>query len=83
MRTTLTIDDDIAKLVEQEQRRSGESFKGTVNTLLRLGLMNSRQKADKKPFVVTPFPLGVGEMLDRHDGSVSALLEELEGPYHR
>ena len=83
MRTTLTIDDDIAVLVEQEQRRSGDSFKGTVNTLLRLGLMNSRQKADKKPFVVTPFPLGVSEMLDRHDGSVSALLEELEGPYHR
>ncbi len=45
--------------------------------------MNAREKADKKPFVVTPFPLGVGEMLDRHDGCVSALLEELEGPYHR
>ena len=83
MRTTLTIDDDIAVLVKQEVRRSGDSFKGTVNTLLRRGLMNSRQKADKKPFVVTPFPLGIGEMLDRHDGSVSALLEELEGPYHR
>ena len=83
MRTTLTIDDDIAVLVEQEQRRSGDSFKGTVNTLLRRGLMNSREKAATKSFEVTPFPLGVGEMLDRHDGSVSALLEELEGPYHR
>jgi hypothetical protein len=83
VRTTLTIDDDIAVLVEQERRRTGESFKGTVNTLLRLGLMNSRQKADEKLFVVTPFPLGVGEMLDRHDGCVSSLLEELEGPYHR
>ena len=79
----MTIDDDVARLVEQEQRRSGETFKGTVNRLLRHGLMNAKEKTVTKPFVVTPFPLGVGEMLDRHDGSVSALLEELEGPYHR
>jgi hypothetical protein len=46
-------------------------------------LMNAHEKAATKPFVVTPFPLGVGEMLDRHDGCVSALLDELEGPYHR
>ena len=83
MRTTLTIDDDIAVLVEQEQRRTGESFKGTVNRLLRHGLMNAKEKTVTKPFEVTPFPLGVGEMLDRHDGCVSALLDELEGPYHR
>ena len=83
MRTTLTIDDDIAMLVEQEVRQTGESFKGTVNRLLRQGLMAGREKGTKKPFVVTPFPLGVGEMLDRHNGKVSALLDELEGPSHR
>jgi hypothetical protein len=70
-------------LVEQEVRQTGESFKGTVNRLLRQGLMAGREKGTKKPFVVTPFPLGVGEMLDRHNGKVSALLDELEGPYHR
>jgi len=69
--------------VEQEVRQTGESFKGTVNRLLRQGLMAGREKGTKKPFVVTPFPLGVGEMLDRHNGKVSALLDELEGPYHR
>jgi hypothetical protein len=37
----------------------------------------------EKPFVIKPLPLGVGEMLDRHNGKVSALVEELEGPYHR
>ena len=83
MRTTLTIDDDLAKLVEQEVRQTGETFKGTVNRLLRQGLMASSKPETKKPFVVTPFPLGVGEMLDRHNGKVSALLDELEGPYHR
>lgn len=83
MRTTLSIDDDVAKLVELEMRRSGDSYKGTVNRLLRLGLTASARPEGEKPFVVKPFPLGIGEMLDRHNGKVSALLEELEGPYHR
>ena len=83
MRTTLTIDDDIAKLVEQEVKRSGDSFKGTVNRLLLLGLTADDRNIERKPFVVTPIALGVGEMLDRHNGKVSALLDELEGPYHR
>jgi len=83
VRTTLSIDDDVAKLVELEMRRSGDSYKGTVNRLLRLGLTASARPEGEKPFVVKPFPLGIGEMLDRHNGKVSALLEELEGPYHR
>ncbi len=78
MRKTLTIDDDIAVLIEQEQRRSGDSFKGTVNRLLNLGLMNAEEKAVSKPFVVTSFPLGIGNC-----DKISELLEELEGPYHR
>jgi len=83
VRTTLTLDDDVAKLVELEMRRSGDSYKGTVNRLLRVGLTASAKPEVEKPFVVKPFPLGIGEMLDRHNGKVSALLEELEGPYHR
>jgi hypothetical protein len=83
VRTTLTIDDDLAKLVEQEVRRSGESYKSAVNRLLRLGLTASAKPRAEKPFVVEPLPLGVGEMLDRHNGKVSALLDELEGPHRR
>jgi hypothetical protein len=78
VRTTLTIDDDVAGLVEQEMRQSGDSFKGTVNRLLRQGLLASREPAASTPFVVTPFPLGVGNC-----DKISELIEELEGPYHR
>jgi hypothetical protein len=81
VRTTLTLDDDIAMLVEQEVRQSGDSFKATVNRLLSLGLMNAREKADAKPFEVTPFPLGLRPGLS-YD-SIPDLLEEIEGPYHR
>lgn len=83
MRTTLSIDDDVARLIEDEVRRSGDSFKGAVNRLLRLGLTASAKPRAERPFVVEPFPLGVGELLDRHNGKISSLLEELEGPYHR
>jgi hypothetical protein len=78
VRTTLSIDDDIAGLVEQEMRQSGESFKGTVNRLLRQGLLASREPVVATPFVVTPFPLGIGNC-----DKISELIEELEGPYHR
>ena len=81
MRTTLTIDDDVAALVEHEVKRSGDSFKGTVNRLLRLGLMAAKEQPEAKPFVVTPFPIGLGQQ--RNYDSIPALLEELEGPYHR
>ena len=83
MRTTLTIDDDSAKLVQDEVRRSGDTLKGTVNRLLRDGLHASAKQEVEKPFVVKPLPLGIGAMLDRHNGKVSALIEELEGPNHR
>lgn len=80
MRTTLTIDDDLAVLIEQEQRRSGASFKGTVNSLLRRGLMNSKDHAAAKPFEVTPIPMGLPRL--SYD-CISKLLDDLEGPYHR
>lgn len=76
MRTTLTLDDDVAKLLEKEQRRSGNSFKQIVNHFLRLGL--TTKQAPRKPFKVTPINLGLP-----HYDKVEDLLEQLEGPDHR
>ena len=81
MRTTLTLDDDIAALVEQEVRRSGDSFKGTINRLLRHGLTAADSKAERKPLVVTPLYMGLRPGLNYDN--VEALLEELEGPGHK
>jgi len=78
VRSTLSIDDDIAILLNQEMRRSGESFKGTVNRLLRLGLMAVNHPSESKPFVVKPRSLN----LPRYD-CVEEMLESLEGPKHR
>ena len=81
MRTTLTIDDDIAVQLKREARKSGESLKHTVNRLLRAGLTAACSGKRGEPFKVTPFALGLKEGLS-YD-SISELLDEVEGPYHR
>lgn len=77
MRTTLTLDEDVAKLLEKELRRSGKPFKQLVNHFLRLGLTAPKQPP-RKPFKVTPWNLGLPPF-----EKVEELLEYLEGPYHR
>jgi len=81
VRTTLTIDDDVARLVQEEVRRSGGSFKGTVNSLLRQGLVASRKPQPKRRFVVTPRALNTG--LGTRYQKVEDLIEAIEGPMHR
>ena len=78
MRTTLTLDDDVATLLSKEVRKTGEPFKQVVNRYLRLGLTASKQPA-RKPFKVTPINLGLPRDFDK----VEELLEYLEGPGHR
>jgi hypothetical protein len=77
VRTTLTLDDDVASLLHKEVRRSGESLKQVVNRFLRLGLTASKQPA-RKPFRIKPLDLGLPPF-----EKVEELLEYLEGPDHR
>ncbi|HUA99893.1 MAG TPA: hypothetical protein VMA34_16285 [Terracidiphilus sp.] len=81
MRTTLTLDDDVAVLVKQEVRRSGDSFKATVNRLLRMSLNAPRNRRPRRRFVVTPIALNTG--LGTRYQKVEDLIEALEGPLHR
>jgi len=77
VRTTLTLDEDVASLLNREVRRSGESFKQVVNRFLRLGL-NASKRPTRKPFRVKPLNLGLPPF-----EKVEELLEYLEGPDHR
>jgi hypothetical protein len=77
VRTTLTLDDDVASLLNKEVRRSGESFKQVVNRFLRFGL-NTSKRPTRKPFRVKPLNLGLPPF-----EKVEELLEYLEGPDHR
>jgi hypothetical protein len=80
VRTTLTLDEDVAKLLSREVRKTGEPFKQVVNRFLRLGLTAVKQPAGK-PFVVKPWNLRSPPGLDFDN--VEELIEALEGPYHR
>ena len=77
MRTTLTLDEDVALKLQKEARRSGRAFKEVVNELLRRAL-NERPRAPQKPFQVHAYPLGLqpGVSIDH----VSELLEHIDGP---
>lgn len=80
VRTTLSLDDDVARLLEKESRRTGASFKEVVNRFLRLGLV-AATRPPRKPFVVTPRRLGLPARLSYDN--VEHLLEAIEGPARR
>ena len=82
MRTTLTLDEDIAAKLKAETRRSGKSFKQLVNDLLRIALNSRRQAPPQRAFKIEARDLGrlkPGLSLD----NVGELLEHAEGPGHR
>ncbi len=82
VRTTLTLDEDVAARLKAEARRTGKSFKQTVNETLRHSLSSARRRPAEAPFRIVARDLGqlrAGLSLD----SVADLVEELEGPLHR
>ncbi len=82
MRTTLTLDDDVAVKLKAESRRAGRSFRDVVNETLRRGLANRRVTAARPAFKVTARDLGdlrPGLSLD----NVAELLDQVEGSLHR
>jgi len=81
VRTTLTIDDDVAALLEKEMRRTGQPLKQTVNDLLRSGLQQVAKPVMPKPFKVKARKIGLPA--EWTSGSIPELIEMLEGPLHK
>jgi len=81
VRTTLTLDDDVAKKLRAEVRRSGRSFKAVVNDLLRLAFTLRRDNTNPRPFQVRARALGIRPELDYDN--IGELVEHLEGRAHR
>jgi hypothetical protein len=81
MRTTITLDEDIAAKLKAQMRKTGASFKDVVNEMLRTGLVLSEKASKQEPFKVNARPLGLRPGLN-YD-SASELLEQIEGPWHK
>ena len=82
MRTTLTLDDDVAAKLKAESRRAGRPFREIVNETLRHGLASRRVTAQRRALKIVPRDLGdlrPGLSLD----NVADLIEQVEGSLHR
>ncbi|HEV2199709.1 MAG TPA: hypothetical protein VGR73_07800 [Bryobacteraceae bacterium] len=78
MRTTLSLDDDVAALLERARRNSKASFKELVNSALREGLQRvSEPPAKRKRFETTAVDPGRCYLPNLDD--VSEVLATIDG----
>ena len=77
MRTTLTLDDDVAAAVKALARSSGKTFKAVVNEVMRNGLMTGEKPiVEREPFRVASAPRGFRPGIDPL--KLNQLVDELE-----
>ena len=87
MRTTLTIDDDLAEALKARARNSGKSFKSVVNETMRIGLMTGEKPSERRErfqvasarrgFLPGVDPLKLNQLLDELE--IDAYLERPHG----
>jgi hypothetical protein len=75
MRSTLTLDPDVAQKVKAKMAQQQATFKQVINDALRRGLTGSG-KVSSRPYRVTAKPLGLRPGFDLH--RLNQLADELE-----
>lgn len=80
MRTTLTLEEDVAARLVELQKKTGRTFKEVTNDTLRAGLEQetARARAARPRFKVKARKLGLRPGLNYDN--IGELLEQLEGP---
>lgn len=82
VRTTLTLDDEVAAQLKKLMARRGVSLKQLVNDALREGLsLLGRPPAARTPYRTKPWTLG-GSLVGSLD-NVEEVLSRVEGERHR
>jgi hypothetical protein len=81
VRTTVTLDDDVLARVRDESRSRGQSFRSTLNELLREALAGSGRPERRRSLQIRPSHMGPRPELNYDD--VEGLLEYAEGEAHR
>ena len=77
MRTTLTIEPEVARRIESEIRRTRKTLKAVINDALKTGLGMSGQPAEPlPPFVVRAHDFGFHAGIDQD--RMNQLADELE-----
>jgi hypothetical protein len=81
IRTTVTLDDDVAARLKRESRSRGASFKDTINDLLRAALLSADTGPRRRTLCIKPAHMGYRPGLNYDN--IESLLEYGEGERHR
>ena len=81
MRTTLTLDEDVAALVERAREETGDPLKKVINDALRAGLSKRPGKKASPRFRTKT--VSVGEMLIPNLDDIEDVLDAIEGDGRR
>jgi hypothetical protein len=76
MRTTLTLDPDVAMNIKKRMAEQKLTFKETVNQTLRDGLKEAAKKKRRAPFKVIPHSFGFKHGIDQN--KLGQLLDQLD-----
>jgi hypothetical protein len=76
MRTTVTLDKDVEKMLREAMHKSRRSFKETLNAVLRAGLGGKPVSSKRAPFAVKARPMTLREGID--PASLNKLADDLE-----
>lgn len=81
MRTTITLDPDVERLLREAMREGGGSFKQAVNQAIRRGLAHTELAETQGRYTVKARHLGLKPGIDPAD--MNALAGELEADAYR
>jgi len=81
MRTTLTLDPDVAAKAKRGAAKLGRPFKDVINAALRAGLDEVLRPPTAKPYQTRPRALGLRPGLSYDN--IAELLDRAEGDHHR
>lgn len=76
MRTTVTLDPEVNRLIEEAMRRERKSFKQTINDAIRRGLAPERPRRRHKPYRVAVHHARLMPGIDRR--AFNRLADKLE-----
>ena len=76
MRTTITLDRDVERMLREDMHRTRKSFKETLNSAVRSSLGKSPVKAKPRRFIVKARQMGLRSGID--PASFNKLADDLE-----
>ena len=76
MRTTVTLEKDVERMLREAMHQARQSFKVTLNNALRAGLVGKPKPTRRARFVVKARPMGLRSGID--PASLNKLADDLE-----